>query len=105
MEAIERKAETVQLSPSDLSRRQESSGEIKDIERANILDLKQRARLKWAIEGDENSRFFHGLINRLSVNGQWISDPGQSSKKPQSFLRKNSPIVLPFQGRPSVAAS
>ncbi|GJZ99593.1 RNA-directed DNA polymerase, eukaryota [Tanacetum coccineum] len=43
-----------------------------------------KAKLKWAIEGNENSKFFHGIINKkrsqLSIrgvinDGQWHTDP------------------------------
>ncbi|GKD04877.1 hypothetical protein Tco_1179851, partial [Tanacetum coccineum] len=42
------------------------------------------AKIQWAIEGDENSKFFHGIINRKSANlaikgvmvdGDWVDDP------------------------------
>lgn len=41
--------------------------------------LKQKARIKWDIEGDENTRYFHSIIKRrhnqnnirgLMVNGE-----------------------------------
>lgn len=33
-------------------------------ERLKALDLKQKARIKWTVDGDENSKFFHGYINK-----------------------------------------
>ncbi|GJW39585.1 RNA-directed DNA polymerase, eukaryota [Tanacetum coccineum] len=44
----------------------------------------QKAKIQWAIEGDENSNFFHGIINRkranlaikgVMVDGEWVDDP------------------------------
>lgn len=29
-----------------------------------VLDLKQKARLDWKIDGDENMHFFHGYVNK-----------------------------------------
>ena len=41
-----------------------------------MLDLKQKARIKWDIDGDENINFFHGVINcnkrRNMLNGLGI---------------------------------
>nr|GEW67382.1 RNA-directed DNA polymerase, eukaryota, reverse transcriptase zinc-binding domain protein [Tanacetum cinerariifolium] len=44
----------------------------------------QKGKIKWAVEGDENSKFFHGMINRMHANlavkgimvdGEWVDDP------------------------------
>ncbi|KAK9062631.1 hypothetical protein SSX86_019819 [Deinandra increscens subsp. villosa] len=49
-----------------------------DLEMLKILDLRQKARVKWAVEGDENSAFFHGYINSNRacgrISGLWVDD-------------------------------
>nr|GEW30124.1 RNA-directed DNA polymerase, eukaryota [Tanacetum cinerariifolium] len=50
------------------------------------LKISQKAKIKWAIEGDENVKFFHGILNKkrsqshirgVMVNGTWIEDPAK----------------------------
>ncbi|XP_071705329.1 uncharacterized protein [Rutidosis leptorrhynchoides] len=74
-------------------------GQLNDAERLQWLDarrewlkrdkiktnmLKQKARVRWILEGDENSKYFHALIRRrnninnihgLKINGVWSEDP------------------------------
>ncbi|GKA04878.1 hypothetical protein Tco_0683998 [Tanacetum coccineum] len=58
--------------------------EIEKIDKFASMDIIQKAHVKWDIEGDENSKFFHGLINQkrrnqmingIMVEGNWITNP------------------------------
>ncbi|GKA17777.1 putative RNA-directed DNA polymerase, eukaryota, reverse transcriptase zinc-binding domain protein [Tanacetum coccineum] len=60
--------------------------DLDNLDNLEARDLIQKAHIKWDIEGDENSKFFHGIIiqNRRSQSitgvmhdGTWISDPSQ----------------------------
>ncbi|GKA50366.1 RNA-directed DNA polymerase, eukaryota [Tanacetum coccineum] len=60
---------------------------LKDLQELNSLDAKdlsQKAKISWTIEGDENTKYFHGCLNKKRfqlairgtlVNGEWIFDP------------------------------
>nr|GEX92775.1 RNA-directed DNA polymerase, eukaryota [Tanacetum cinerariifolium] len=56
----------------------------KELNSSNNCDFVKKAEVRWAIEGDENSKFFHGIINRMRVNlsvkgvmseGEGVDDP------------------------------
>ncbi|KAK9056786.1 hypothetical protein SSX86_024149 [Deinandra increscens subsp. villosa] len=60
--------------------------ELLELEFRMNKDVQQKAKIKWAIEGDENTKFFHGMVkarmekNRISGlirEGGWCSNPGQ----------------------------
>ncbi|GJZ68083.1 RNA-directed DNA polymerase, eukaryota [Tanacetum coccineum] len=70
----------------DLIDRAASMKIIGDIDRKEASDLVQKTKIKWDIEGDENTSFFHGTlkkkrrqndIKRVLKNGIWIEDPGE----------------------------
>nr|GFA40594.1 RNA-directed DNA polymerase, eukaryota [Tanacetum cinerariifolium] len=42
--------------------------ELHDINKCHSLDMAQKAKVRWAIEGDQNSKFFHGIINKKSIS-------------------------------------
>nr|GEV01653.1 RNA-directed DNA polymerase, eukaryota, reverse transcriptase zinc-binding domain protein [Tanacetum cinerariifolium] len=50
----------------------------------NSVDLAQKAKIKWAIERYENSKFFHGIVNKkirqqaikgVLIDDEWIDNP------------------------------
>ncbi|GKD20002.1 hypothetical protein Tco_1221705 [Tanacetum coccineum] len=58
--------------------------DLKDINSNEALDLSQKATIRWSIEGDENSKYFHGILNskrsQLAIrgilhDGDWIVEP------------------------------
>ncbi|MFS7991078.1 putative RNA-directed DNA polymerase [Helianthus anomalus] len=69
---------------------------IKEVEENKTKDLNQRSRVRWAKEGDENSNFFHSMINvrkasnwihGLHINGSWCEKPTLIKKKVFEFFR------------------
>nr|GFA02051.1 hypothetical protein [Tanacetum cinerariifolium] len=58
--------------------------QLHDIQSADSRDSFQKDKIKWAVEGDENSKVFHGIINQKRANlaikgiladGDWINAP------------------------------
>nr|KAJ0202669.1 hypothetical protein LSAT_V11C500242840 [Lactuca sativa] len=77
-------AERGQANEEQMKSRQNTYKKIMELESRRIEDLKQKSRAKWALDGDENNVFFHGLINKhrrtqringIKENGFWINDP------------------------------
>jgi len=82
--AIEKRAEMGPITIEDQEKRQKSIKDLEMINRKETLDLAQKARLKWSVEGDENSKFYHAMINRkrkimsirgIKIDGDWEVDP------------------------------
>ncbi|GJT04571.1 hypothetical protein Tco_0839033 [Tanacetum coccineum] len=57
---------------------------LNDINSIDSLESAQKSKVHWAIEGDENTKFIHGIINskhsQLAIHGtlvddEWIVDP------------------------------
>ncbi|GKA49395.1 RNA-directed DNA polymerase, eukaryota [Tanacetum coccineum] len=72
------------VSDDCILRRLELTRQLHNINEMEAKDSIQKAKVKWAIEGDENSKFFHGIINKkrsqLAIHGVfvglWCTDPG-----------------------------
>ncbi|KAK9062488.1 hypothetical protein SSX86_019675 [Deinandra increscens subsp. villosa] len=79
-------AESRGLSDVELETRLGLKKRLQDRKNMETLNLKQRARIKWSVEGDENYAFFHGIINSntkinringMQINGVWERDPAK----------------------------
>nr|GEV56270.1 RNA-directed DNA polymerase, eukaryota [Tanacetum cinerariifolium] len=67
-------------------------------------ELSQKAKIRWSIEGDENSKYFHGVINKrrsqlairgVFVDGDLISDPSVVKREFYNHFKKQ--FSLPHQ--------
>ncbi|GJS55231.1 hypothetical protein Tco_0628593 [Tanacetum coccineum] len=70
--------------------------ELHDLIYIDSLEIAQKAKVRWSIEGDGNSKYFHGILNKkrsqlairgVLVDGEWITDP---CKKVQDLERNVS---------------
>ncbi|KAJ9538624.1 hypothetical protein OSB04_031357 [Centaurea solstitialis] len=68
-----------------------------ELEEKNLDLLKQKAKLKWIKDGDENSKLFHiasklrerkNCIHRLNIEGKWVDEPETIKKHISQFFRK-----------------
>ncbi|GJU12745.1 RNA-directed DNA polymerase, eukaryota [Tanacetum coccineum] len=48
----------------DVHRRHEILRNIQELEKTEAMEAAQKAKIKWAVEGDENSKYYHGVINK-----------------------------------------
>lgn len=74
---------------------------IMEMESLKIKDLKQKAKVKWVTQGDENTRFFRGMlsskykksrIHGFKINGTWVSNPHEIKVHAFEFYSKKLKI-------------
>nr|GEW36823.1 RNA-directed DNA polymerase, eukaryota, reverse transcriptase zinc-binding domain protein [Tanacetum cinerariifolium] len=67
-------------SDTDGHRRREVVWLIQEVENVDAMEVAQKAKIKWTIEGDENSKYYHGVLNkkrgRLTIRGVLVDAPG-----------------------------
>ncbi|GKA84945.1 RNA-directed DNA polymerase, eukaryota, partial [Tanacetum coccineum] len=71
-------------SSDTLHKRAEVVKSIQEVDKLCAMEASQKAKIKWAIEGDENSKYYHGILNKkrnqLSIRGvlverDWVENP------------------------------
>ncbi|GJU85032.1 RNA-directed DNA polymerase, eukaryota [Tanacetum coccineum] len=71
---------------------------FQELNNRNAIEISQKAKIRWSIEGDENSKYFHGIMNKkrsqLAIrgtlaNGDWISEPHKDKNEFLLISRSN----------------
>ncbi|GJS77998.1 putative RNA-directed DNA polymerase, eukaryota, reverse transcriptase zinc-binding domain protein [Tanacetum coccineum] len=64
LKVIDKKIDDGSANENDRENRIKLLQDIDNLDNLEAHDLIQKAHIKWDIEGDENSKFFHGIINQ-----------------------------------------
>ncbi|GJW10863.1 nucleotide-binding alpha-beta plait domain-containing protein [Tanacetum coccineum] len=72
------------LSSDTLHKRADMVKSLQEVDKLFVQWRRQKAKIKWAIEGDENSKYYHGILNKkrnqlsirgVLVEGDWVENP------------------------------
>ncbi|GJS74599.1 RNA-directed DNA polymerase, eukaryota [Tanacetum coccineum] len=91
-----------------LNERTNLLNDLQNLNSCVASDMIQKAKVRWATEGDENSKYFHGVINKkrsqlairgVFIDGEWIADPSNVKHEflnhfSNKFAAPNSPRLV-----------
>nr|GEY16867.1 nucleotide-binding alpha-beta plait domain-containing protein [Tanacetum cinerariifolium] len=74
----------------ETSTRVDIINKIQRCEKLDSMEMAQKAKVKWAVEGDKDFGFFHGMLNKkrsiinirgVIVDGMWVDSPNKVKKE------------------------
>lgn len=95
---LEKVAESRALSPNEMQIRSNSIQKLLELEKRNVIDTKQKSKIRWVVDGDEKSKFFHGYVSNnkrknqivgLSINRRWLTGVNDIISEAFHFFRTN----------------
>nr|GEY55309.1 RNA-directed DNA polymerase, eukaryota [Tanacetum cinerariifolium] len=108
---IDSKIDQGSATNEDFINRRDSLAILGNIDRLEAKDYAQKAKIKWVLEGDENTNFFHATLKKkrrqlairgILKNGDWIDAP---DKVKDEFLLHFSNRFKQPNGPPSTIES
>ncbi|GJS11041.1 RNA-directed DNA polymerase, eukaryota, reverse transcriptase zinc-binding domain protein [Tanacetum coccineum] len=81
-----------------INSRLETIHQLQKLDSLESMERAQKVKIKWAVEGDENTGFFHGIINKrrniqsirgVMVEGKWIDNPVNISYEQRAYLESD----------------
>nr|GEW99762.1 RNA-directed DNA polymerase, eukaryota, reverse transcriptase zinc-binding domain protein [Tanacetum cinerariifolium] len=85
----------------DFENRRESIKVLGEVDRFEASDLAQKARIKWAMEGDENTSFFQAMLKKhrrqLAIKGRNILDVSLILNEVMNWYRKRKEKLMIFK--------
>nr|GFD19707.1 RNA-directed DNA polymerase, eukaryota [Tanacetum cinerariifolium] len=91
--------------------------DLNDITSNEALDLSQKAKIRWSIEGDENFKYFHRILKSkrsqlanygILHDGDWIVEPTKVKTEflnhfCNQFLKHLSPVLISISNSPIIS--
>lgn len=113
LKEIEIKIDARRASEEDRTTRIDLLHEYNELEKYSEMDVLQKSHIKWDVEGDENTKYFHGLLKQkrrhqsiqgITVDGNWITEPHQVKTAFLNFFKANfQEMETPISFNPPVA--
>ncbi|GKD50747.1 RNA-directed DNA polymerase, eukaryota, reverse transcriptase zinc-binding domain protein [Tanacetum coccineum] len=60
--------------PDVLNQRMYVVKSLQDLDKLESLEVAQKAKIKWSIKGDENSKYYHGILNKKKKSACYSCD-------------------------------